>query len=509
MPGMARARAGRDDRGRLCVFGRALVRGVERRRRIVVPGDDEALAGETVRELNRRFALGDLSWFAQGREGARPPPRVLMLADWSARWLEQLEGQVTAHTFKDYRSHVRDILRRFGERRLDRITPGDVLILRDACVREGLRDRTIRNRLGVLRMLYRDARFAGYVDSSPLDVPLPRRRTKRQRRELRSKRVTFRPLEAAELRRLAAVLLDPQNDGERRYFPLTEFLLLTGLRYGEAAGLRWSDVSHVAGRIEIRRAVSSIGPLDPDAPTKTGAEWSVPLKAPLEALLHRQRDASSDSPASEWVFPNSDGRPINHANWIKRGWAKALERAEVSPREGDAQKALRRTYITSALVCGRNPKLVAGELGHTTSRMVVEVYDSFLDPANWPDDLERRRLAAFYGWRDAAPLQHPNVHAVRKRKGPTRQHRVGPRRSGAPDKTRTCDLQVRNLTLYPTELRALGRLNLANREGGGESGIRTHGTLSGTRALQARAFSRSAISPESSRAQHKLSCRTS
>jgi hypothetical protein len=30
---------------------------------------------------------------------------------------------------------------------------------------------------------------------------------------------------------------------------------------------------------------------------------------------------------------------------------------------------------------------------------------------------------------------------------------------------------------------------------GGESGIRTHGTLPGTRALQARALSRSAISP--------------
>ena len=40
-------------------------------------------------------------------------------------------------------------------------------------------------------------------------------------------------------------------------------------------------------------------------------------------------------------------------------------------------------------------------------------------------------------------------------KSPTRQLRVGHRKSGAPDKTRTCDLQVRNLTLYPTELRAL------------------------------------------------------
>ncbi len=70
---------------------------------------------------------------------------------------------------------------------------------------------------------------------------------------------------------------------------------------------------------------------------------------------------------------------------------------------------------------------------------------------------------------------------------------------GAPDKTRTCDLQVRNLALYPTELRALEAGKLANhpapRRSGGESGIRTHGTVSGTRTFQARAFSHSAISP--------------
>jgi len=453
MPAMARARASRDDRGRLCVFGRAVVRGVEKRRRIVIPDDDEALADETVRDLNRRFALGDLAWFEERHDEPRRVRQALTLADWSERWLEQLDGQVTAHTFKDYRSHVRDLVQRLGERRMDRITPGDVLLLRDACVREGLRDRTIRNRLGVLRMLYRDARIAGHVDSSPLDVPLPRRRTKRQRHELRSKRVTFRPLEATELQRLADVLRAPHNDAEHRYFPLTEFLLLTGLRYGEAAGLRWSDVSEA--RIEIRRAVSSIGALDPEAPTKTGAEWSVPMRAPIGALLRRQRAQPRAEDSHGWLFQNSAGGPINHANWIKRGWARALERAGVSPREGDAQKALRRTYITSALVCGRNPKLVAGELGHTTSRMVVEVYDSFLDPMNWPDPLERRRLARFYGWPEVAPLQHPAVRRAPKRKGPTREPRVGPGRTGAPGMTRTCDLQVRNLTLYPTELRAL------------------------------------------------------
>ena len=124
-------------------------------------------------------------------------------------------------------------------------------------------------------------------------MPLPRRRTKQQRRELQSKRVTFRPLDAAELGRLAAVLRAPGGDAELKYFPLTELLLLTGLRFGEGAGLRWAGVPESSRRIQIRRAVSSIGPLDPDARTKTGAEWSIPLRPALEALLGR----SARSPA--------------------------------------------------------------------------------------------------------------------------------------------------------------------------------------------------------------------
>ncbi len=70
----------------------------------------------------------------------------------------------------------------------------------------------------------------------------------------------------------------------------------------------------------------------------------------------------------------------------------------MAPREGDAQKAARRSYVTASLVCGRNPKQVASEVGHTTVRMITEVYDSFIDPARWPDEEERRALAEVYGW---------------------------------------------------------------------------------------------------------------
>jgi hypothetical protein len=114
-----------------------------------------------------------------------------------------------------------------------------------------------------------------------------------------------------------------------------------------------------------------------------------------------------------WAFPSQAGGPLDYHNWRHRGWQRVLERSKVSPREGDAQKALRRSYITGALVCGRNPKLVAAELGHATSHMVVSNYDSFLDPRTWPEAEEIERLRAIYGWSavedraTVAPPGHP------------------------------------------------------------------------------------------------------
>jgi len=113
-------------------------------------------------------------------------------------------------------------------------------------------------------------------------------------------------------------------------------------------------------------------------------------------------------------------------------------------------KALRRSYITSALVCGRNPKLVAAELGHATSHMVVSNYDSFLDPRTWPDAREIEKLRALYGW-DAhealawAPHGHPLGVTKRAPKRARAQVRRSTRRSGAPGGTRTPDPQVRRI----------------------------------------------------------------
>jgi integrase len=377
-----------------------------------MPGNDAELAAETVRELNRRFALGDLSWFEESthRSRRRRSARAPTLADWSQRWLERARGEIGEHTWRTYRTEANDLERRFGDRRLDQITVADLIDLRRDLKRLERSERTIRNRLAFLRLLIRDARPTGLVDANPFDVPLPRGRTKHDLQQHQTKRVTFRPLPAAELDRVLEVLRSPRDAMERMWFPLTELLLLTGLRWGEGAGLRWPDVSERDGLVHVQRTIARGGRVEP---TMTGASWTIPARSPLADLLRRQRAISYVGRTDSWIFPNHAGGPLDYQNWRHRGWKRVLERSQVSPREGDAQNALRRSYITGALVCGRNPKLVAAELGHATSHMVVSNYDSFLDPRTWPEAEEIEKLRAIYGWKAVedrftmAPHGHP------------------------------------------------------------------------------------------------------
>lgn len=61
---------------------------------------------------------------------------------------------------------------------------------------------------------------------------------------------------AADLERVLEVLRSPRDATGRMWFPLTELLLLSGLRWGEGAGLRWPDVSERGGLVYVQRAVA-------------------------------------------------------------------------------------------------------------------------------------------------------------------------------------------------------------------------------------------------------------
>ena len=405
----------------LYVYASGKVNGRRQQRRMRIAGDDETLAEEVARELNRRFLLGDFSFFekASRTQAVRKQPNLrFSLEEWGSQWLQSYQPPVVElETWKNYRAHLRDLTRRIGHLRLEEITQAVVVDLRTELEKGGLRKRTVDGRLGVLRLILRDAKMREHIMKSPFDEPLPKRRTKQTQAQM-SKKVTFRPFIAEELETLLEVLRDPQSPRERMYFPVTEALLLTGLRWGEGAAWIWPHISQPERRIHILHALPKSRTVDVSSlvATKTAAVWSIRIGRPLEGLLFRQRQRSYVGREESWVFPNSKGGHLNYRNWLDRGWPRALERAGVKPREGDAQKALRRSYVTSALICGRNPKLVSSEVGHTTARMIIENYDSFIDPTNWPDAEEREHLARIFGWDgdEIVGSRARATHALRK-----------------------------------------------------------------------------------------------
>ncbi|HVT06748.1 MAG TPA: tyrosine-type recombinase/integrase [Polyangia bacterium] len=166
---------------------------------------------------------------------------------------------------------------------LSDITPGRIMELRSRLRSTGREPATVNRYLALLRTVLNYAVTAGYLTASPVRrfgrgaYLLP---------EMKAQRSA--PLasndEAARL--LAHV--------PPAWFPLFAFLLLTGARRGEAAGLRWEDIDFGRRLVTIRRSY--------DAPTKSGRHRTVPISADLAAVLARHRMRSSKP--SGLVFPH-------------------------------------------------------------------------------------------------------------------------------------------------------------------------------------------------------------
>ena len=142
----------------------------------------------------------------------------------------------------------------------------------------------------------------------------------------------------------------------------------TGLRIGEALGLRWSDVDLIARRLQVRRALQrqrgrGLVFVEPKSVTsRRGVE--LPQLAIAALRLHRLRVDG------ELVFPNRHGEPMEPGT-VSDALKVALDRARL-PRI--RVHDLRHTTATVLLEAGVHPKLVQHLLGHSTVALTLNTY---------------------------------------------------------------------------------------------------------------------------------------
>jgi integrase len=170
---------------------------------------------------------------------------------------------------------------------------------------------------------------------------------------------------------------------DHRHGPLWWLLLGTGVRFGEAAALRWQDVDLDDRRARIIYTLSRPRVEEGKrswafTPTKTRrSRRDIPLPRFVVAALRRQRLATVERrlKSTAWeehdlVFTDLNGGPVR-ANHVLVAWHRALDAAGLERRR---MHDARHTYATLLLEDGAELRSIGDQLGHATLAVTSDVY---------------------------------------------------------------------------------------------------------------------------------------
>jgi integrase len=352
---------------------------VERRPQEACPrcGGELLLADERRRETKGGFATRREAQAAMSKVAVSVEERThvvssrLTLHEYLIKeWLPAIEHTIRPTTYRSYVAHVEcHILPSLGSAHLQKLSGAQINTLYAKLGRSGKRNGkpltaiSIRHVHAVLHRSLKDAVRWNRLARNPAEAADPPK-AGRSSHELRTW--------SAE--QLAAFLESARED---RLHPLWHTLAMTGMRRGEALGLRWEDVDLEVGRLCVRRALVPCGRevLVSEPKTARGrrvvaldAETVAVLKGQAARQLKEQQDA-------EWtetnlVFTKHDGQAL-HPWLVSRCFRVAVKEALLPDiRLHD----LRHTHATLALQAGIHPKVVSERLGHATVSITLDTY---------------------------------------------------------------------------------------------------------------------------------------
>ena len=170
-------------------------------------------------------------------------------------------------------------------------------------------------------------------------------------------------------------------DGVRddRVFGAYLLLATSGMRRGEALGLRWADLDLVEGRASIRQTVIVVSHIVQMGTPKTAkGRQTVTLAGVTVAALkeHRTRqNVERLQMGTGWtdldlVFARIDGTPLHPERFTRQFTERVRQLGLPKIRLHD----LRHGWATMALAAGVHPKVVHERLGHANISITLDTY---------------------------------------------------------------------------------------------------------------------------------------
>ncbi|GIJ10579.1 tyrosine-type recombinase/integrase [Micromonospora andamanensis] len=225
-----------------------------------------------------------------------------------------------------------------------------------------------------------------------------------------------------------AAFLDYVRDDN--LFALWWLIALRGLRRGEAAGLRWSEIDFQARQLCVVRQRTTAGYDVHEGPPKSAtSRRTIALDRHTVRILrrhaerqrhHRTRRIGGGKVChdSGYVFTNPDGLPV-HPGYLTQRLRLLVDRAGLPPiRLHD----LRHGAATLAHTAGADLKTIQHQLGHATIRITADTYTTSL-PATQHKAAEATARLVLGAGKPGAEMRPPTKrrnHGTRRPPTPAR-----------------------------------------------------------------------------------------
>ncbi|MGH2806278.1 MAG: tyrosine-type recombinase/integrase [Actinomycetota bacterium] len=279
------------------------------------------------------------------------------------RWLPTIEMTIRPNTFVSYSSHLSNhVVDRIGDMNIDEVDGPALNALYAELLRAGRRrgkgkalsPTTVRRVHATLRRAFKDAVRWGLLDKNPVLSCDPPRLARNN------------AMRTWTLDELKQFLETTRRD---ELHSLWVLLATTGMRRGEALGLKWSHIDLDRKLVAIRQTLILVGARPYFSEPKSARSRRVIVldTTTAETLATTPR-------RSELVFTDPTGEPLHPGAVSKR--FRDLVCGTDLPRI--RLHDLRHTYATLALQAGVHPKIVSERLGHSTIALTLDVYSHAL-----------------------------------------------------------------------------------------------------------------------------------
>jgi integrase len=304
-------------------------------------------------------------------DGLAVPDKSVTVEQLFARWYEDvLRHQVVANTASNYMTVAKHhIIPSLGKKKIVQLTTSDVDRLLSKKMNGELAVSTVQRIRSVLSQALNQAMRWGWVN----------RNVAKLARAPRMERKEGRSLTPEQARHLLESMSGHRNEA------LYALMLSTGLRRGEALGLKWTDLDEDKGLLHVRRQLKREEGVLVVADTKTSrSRRTINLPTAMLSALqaHRERqETRSKALGHAWVntgfiFTSDIGTPFEPRN-LHREFKKICLDAGLGdwhPHE------LRHSAASLMLAHGVKLQVVSELLGHSSIRMTADVYGHILDP---------------------------------------------------------------------------------------------------------------------------------